>query len=215
MYFLLFKLQNANLLGCAFVLLFAIGSGGLSNMSDMEFWHWSTLLVQTQESTPVIQCTAKTLTAGRSTVKLSRSSSSFPVQWIYFFDAYTLFYVIQPLLYFIFSLIEILFTSAWYLQSAISSRYTNRPTRTICSFIWLLRGDSAEDQLANGPPLPGNIPWRQSNFAPWVSTSWGGSGRDRDFFWRQEGLHHPSSPATSRWILVLCSQSGQPEAELH
>lgn len=34
-----------------------------------------------------------------------------------------------------------------------------RPTRTICSIVWLLRGDSAENQLADGAPLPGDVAW--------------------------------------------------------
>lgn len=32
-----------------------------------------------------------------------------------------------------------------------------RPSGAVCAVIRLLRGDSAEDQLAHGPPLPGEF----------------------------------------------------------
>lgn len=77
------------------------GSAGLYNRSDTAFSHWSTLLVQTQESTPVTLCTAKTQTAGRSMIKLSKSLSSFQVQWINFSDAHTCTYKVhRRVLYF-------------------------------------------------------------------------------------------------------------------
>ena len=32
-----------------------------------------------------------------------------------------------------------------------------RPTGTICAIVWLLQGDSAENKLADSPPLPGDL----------------------------------------------------------
>lgn len=90
-----------------------------------------------------------------------------------------------------------------------------RPTWAVCSIIWLLWGNSAENKLADTPPLPSDVSWGQGNAAPRVPASGGGGGWHRDLLQCQERLHHQSTAALPCWSLVLCSQSGQPAAELN
>lgn len=112
-------------------------------------------------------------------------------------------------------LIESLFTSTCLIINLPYLPVLNRPTWTVCSLGWILWGDSAQIQLAHAPPLSGDVTWSQSNSAQGVSSSRGGSGWEGDLFWCQKGHHDTSASGSPCRSLVLCCQSGQPQAELH